>query len=352
MSVEIDRSKYGYVYKITNLINGKTYVGQRKIVRDKTWDDYYGSGKLIQQAIAKYGKENFLKELISYADSQEELLELENSAINEFKLEGACEYNLVIYTPSPDNHVNASPEKKKLWYNNLSKSLRETFSADTYISYKTKDFEKRYQEFLIKHKVEDILSFYKEHKHILNTAKEFSTSYGIINKILEENNIEKINRTNVGYSRSKQERLNISNKARERLGLDLINDFKECSVCSKMLEPNNKSFLCLEHYKKQNSSIPDDKKSELIEFLEQKKSIREINRLTGVSKPKIRKFMIDNGYEIPKQSADAARKVLSDKYSIEAYVIDCLKCGESFRSKKSKERKFCSNDCYNEYRKS
>lgn len=61
MNVKIDRSRYGYVYKITNLINGKTYVGQRKIVRDKTWEDYYGSGKLIKQAITKYGKENFFE---------------------------------------------------------------------------------------------------------------------------------------------------------------------------------------------------------------------------------------------------------------------------------------------------
>lgn len=42
-------SLYGYIYEITNLINGKTYIGQRKMTSDegKVWDDYLGSGKAI-----------------------------------------------------------------------------------------------------------------------------------------------------------------------------------------------------------------------------------------------------------------------------------------------------------------
>jgi group I intron endonuclease len=48
------------IYKVTNTINGKIYVGKQTNNRK----NYYGSGKLIKQAIQKYGIENFTKEII------------------------------------------------------------------------------------------------------------------------------------------------------------------------------------------------------------------------------------------------------------------------------------------------
>lgn len=57
------------IYKTTNLINGKIYVGQTHYDRQK----YFGSGTLISEAIEKYGIENFVKEYIDDASSQEEL---------------------------------------------------------------------------------------------------------------------------------------------------------------------------------------------------------------------------------------------------------------------------------------
>ena len=45
-----------YIYRITNKINGKTYIGQHKY--KKLNDDYMGSGKLIRRAQKKYGIES------------------------------------------------------------------------------------------------------------------------------------------------------------------------------------------------------------------------------------------------------------------------------------------------------
>lgn len=66
---------YGYVYKTTNLVNGKIYIGQHI---HESWDDnYIGSGKILWQAINKYGIENFKCELIEEASSQKILDERE-----------------------------------------------------------------------------------------------------------------------------------------------------------------------------------------------------------------------------------------------------------------------------------
>lgn len=68
---------FGFIYITTNLINRKQYIGQRKIKGDISDDLYLGSGKLISRAIKKHGKENFTREILDYASSQEELDYLE-----------------------------------------------------------------------------------------------------------------------------------------------------------------------------------------------------------------------------------------------------------------------------------
>ena len=59
----------GIIYKTTNNINGKIYVGQDK--NNNT--DYLGSGKILLYAICKHGIENFSKEILEHCTSKEHL---------------------------------------------------------------------------------------------------------------------------------------------------------------------------------------------------------------------------------------------------------------------------------------
>lgn len=68
-------SKYGYIYKTTNLLNNKIYVGQHRSTKFDTW--YFGSGKILYKALKKYGKINFKVELLEWCASQELLNEVE-----------------------------------------------------------------------------------------------------------------------------------------------------------------------------------------------------------------------------------------------------------------------------------
>lgn len=68
-----------YVYKITNKINGKFYIGKKS---SKNIDDnYYGSGVVIRQAIKKYGIDNFQKEILKTFNTSEEAFLYESTLV-------------------------------------------------------------------------------------------------------------------------------------------------------------------------------------------------------------------------------------------------------------------------------
>ena len=74
---------FGYIYKTTNLINGKIYIGQHK--SDVFDNSYYGSGKLIGRAINKYGRENFSCEIIEECFNKEQMSEAEKFWIDKYQ---------------------------------------------------------------------------------------------------------------------------------------------------------------------------------------------------------------------------------------------------------------------------
>lgn len=64
---------YGYIYLTVNTINGHKYIGQHHWEHPGIDSKYYGSGKLLLQAIDKYGKENFCVHVLQWCKNQWDL---------------------------------------------------------------------------------------------------------------------------------------------------------------------------------------------------------------------------------------------------------------------------------------
>lgn len=62
------------MYKTTNLVNGKIYIG--KHITEDPNDRYLGSGHLFYKAVRKYGVKNFKKEVLFIFDNEEEMLSI------------------------------------------------------------------------------------------------------------------------------------------------------------------------------------------------------------------------------------------------------------------------------------
>ena len=113
---------YGYVYLITNQLNNRKYIGIHHYTKPEIDKTYYGSGKIITQAVRTYGRKNFCIYVLDWAESFEELGELEKYYI---KLYNAVESD-GFYNLADGGHNLTSEEVKQF----ITESTRKTFSKN------------------------------------------------------------------------------------------------------------------------------------------------------------------------------------------------------------------------------
>ena len=130
------KKKYFYLYKITNKINGKYYIG---VHETKNLDDgYMGSGKVLHEDYKKYGIENFEKEILEYFHSSKEMYQKEYEVVNEEFLELEETYNLICGGEGGWSHVHKDPFRSEKISNGQKKSYenpnRKSLKGRIYIS--------------------------------------------------------------------------------------------------------------------------------------------------------------------------------------------------------------------------
>ena len=76
------KMNYGYIYKTTNLLNKKIYIGQNK---GSLNSNYYGSGVAVKNAIMKYGKRNFRLQILCWTSNAESLDRKERCYIKAYR---------------------------------------------------------------------------------------------------------------------------------------------------------------------------------------------------------------------------------------------------------------------------
>lgn len=138
MSYNNETGKYeGFIYMITNSVNGKLYIGQTiKTISERMfehiWDSYNKTddGMALHRAIAKYGKENFtIKELCSIScDDKKELRRLLDVA----EIEYIDEYGSMVpegYNVTPGGYCVAPDRCLKIFCFTMDGNLVDVFES-------------------------------------------------------------------------------------------------------------------------------------------------------------------------------------------------------------------------------
>ena len=227
------------IYKATNKINNKCYIGQtikslkirscEHINQSKKQDNYY-----FHNSLNKYGSENFIWEILEECDNREKMNEREKFYINFFNSFGEKGYNLneggggniglkmsnetkIKMSNSRKGKICGDETRKKISESNKGKKLSDEHKKKLSISLKNNNLgSKKTNETKIKMSISQI------------------GNKKMLGKIQSEETKSKIKNSLQGKKHSDERKLNIS---KGRSGIIPIK--KECQYCKRMYDSGN-----------------------------------------------------------------------------------------------------------------
>ena len=162
-----------YVYKITNLINGKNYIGITNNYQ-KRWSNEKSNPKdpkrqqVITRAIAKYGKENFLFEVLESGLTIEEACKKEKELIIEYNSLIPNGYNV-------DEGGEYHPHVKPQYGEKNGRALLTDEEAQYIKDHRDQPMQVLYEQFSDKIPYETFKKCYKNlsYKHLIPKVEEY-----------------------------------------------------------------------------------------------------------------------------------------------------------------------------------
>jgi len=163
------------VYKTTNLINEKFYIGVHDTCQKDT-DNYLGSGIVLKNARNKYGNESFERETLFEFDNQKDAYEMEASIVDQEFLDTFDDaYNVALGGNGGRLGPHLEETKIKI---SLSKKGLTPWNKGLKLS---KKYSKVYSE--------NILNYLANNKHPNLGSKRMTN--GTIDKFVHKKDIEK-----------------------------------------------------------------------------------------------------------------------------------------------------------------
>ena len=92
--VHDENGLYHLIYKVTNIVNDKIYVGKHST--KNPYDNYLGSGIRISRAIKEYGKENFIKEIMYCFTNENDAFLKEEKVVTQEFVDRDDTYNMTV----------------------------------------------------------------------------------------------------------------------------------------------------------------------------------------------------------------------------------------------------------------
>ena len=195
----------GCVYKITNTVNGKCYIGLTVNTAEDRFKKHvsmiYSNGcSALYSAMSKYGVDNFTVNTLYESDNKNYLMEMEKHYVKELNTLSPNGYNL---TTGGESCIVSDETKEKLrkaltgrkipWADKVSESVRRLWLND---EYRNKQVEQRkqkrgkYREGIVKPlrkdlPIEEIQIRYNNGDTINKISKDFNVSFYTIKRRLD-----------------------------------------------------------------------------------------------------------------------------------------------------------------------
>lgn len=174
--------KISGIYKITNIINNKYYIGSGICVSRRINDHKKREHNIhLKRSFNKYGLENFTFEIIEECE-KENLLQREQYYINTLK----PEYNICKIAGNTLGRFHSEETRQKIKQKCLGRKLNDALKRNCELAKQGKfSGELNPNSFLLPSQILEIRAKYKPKVYTMKMlAKEFSTTAGYIKAIL------------------------------------------------------------------------------------------------------------------------------------------------------------------------